>query len=331
MKNTQRNMIIALFVVAVFTSCRIEEASKSPTPNEEVAEPIKISQPAASRQIDKNSPDAIINQQAVRMPKQRYPDIITSPAKPNPVGERLAQELSGLNPNGKAYLSRVRILWGESIQRISDQPLQSGNDEKIAKGIILPSEVKSSKETDRTQDTPEANLFFLVFASLASGQDNLIYEFAKQRANSLPPTEADLVIYEALNAGIGEFTQTRGQNSYASFEQWEPLAKAKNPVYRMLALKAASLSVSKPAWEVDVDSKEFNRINERPKLDFYLSYLDEEDPIILSKAIRSLSFVPLPEARQAIEKFHAQQLQKGDAVLIQAAEDALKTQENISP
>lgn len=330
MKNTQRNMRIALFVVAVFTSCRKEETSKSSPPNKELPESVKISQSPSLPKTVEDSPDAIFPQQAVRMPKQRHPEIIASPAKPNPVGERLARELSGLNPSGKVYLSRIRTLWEESIQRISDQPLQSGNDGEIAEGVILPSEVKSLKETDRAQDTPAANLYFLVFASLASGQENLIHEFAKQRANSLPPTTADLAIYEALNAGIGEFTTTRGQSSYASFEKWEPLANAANPIYRLLALRAASLAVSKSAWETDIDSKEFNQINELPKMDFYLSYLDEKDPIILSKAIRSLSFVPLPEAREAIEKFHAQQLQKGDPVLIQAAEEALKTQENIS-
>jgi hypothetical protein len=75
----------------------------------------------------------------------------------------------------------------------------------------------------------------------------------------------------------------------------------------------------------------YNRINGSAKLGFYLSFFDEIDPIILTEAVVAVATVPTPEARQAIEKFQAQQLQKGDAVLLQISEDALRSQKNISP
>jgi hypothetical protein len=223
-------------------------------------------------------------------------------------------------------------LWNDGFARLPNMPLPSSKVSEIADGTKLPDEIETVLRESRSgtgEDTAEELVRGVAMWSALMCND-ILTDFAKQRANTLPPTKADIAIYEALNAGIGEFTQTRGQNSYASFEQWEPFANALNPIYRLLALRAASVAVSKPAWEVDVDSKEFNQINAKPKMEFYLNYLDEKDTLILANAIRSLGTVPLPEARQAIEKFHAQQLQKGDTVLIQAAEEALRTQENIS-
>ena len=328
MKMSQQNAVLILFSITLLMGCNKKEAAQSSTQETRTLNPAVAPQlPAAN----KNLANEERVQRTMQMPKQKHPQIITSPDKPNPIGERLIKELSSLRPDGKQYTEKIRELWNQNLRKLSDAPLQSASDDLIAKGNFLPIELNQVRQLDRTQVTPEASLLFIVFASLASGQDSILHEFAKQRANVLPPTTADLAIYDALSAGIGEFTTTRGQSSYTSFEKWEPFANAANPIYRLLALKAAPVAVTKPAWEVDIDSKEFNRINELPKMNFYLSYLNEKDPIILSKAIRSLSFVPLPEARQAIENFHAQQLKKGDTVLIQAAEQALKTQKLIFP
>jgi len=269
----------------------------------------------------------------MRGPKQKYPELITQPEQPNPIRDKLNKVIKDANGNIVKLSENFTGLWNDGIGRLPNTVLSSSKVAEIANGAKLPKEIEIVLKGTRTgtgEDTAEELVRGVALWSALMCND-LLTHFAKQRANALPPTTADLAIYEALNAGIGEFTTTRGQSSYASFEKWEPFAKAANPIYRLLALKAASLAVSKPAWEVDIDSKDFNRINELPKMDFYLSYLNEKDPIILSKAIRSLSFVPLPEALQAIEKFHAQQLKIGDTVLIQAAEEALKTQKLISP
>ena len=268
----------------------------------------------------------------MRGPKQKYAELVIQPEQPNPIRDLLKKSIKDADGDVTKLSKNFTKLWSDGIARLSNKALSSSKAAEVNSGIRLPKEIeivlKESRPSTGEHTAEELLRGVAIWSALM--RNNLLTEFAMQRANSLPPTTADLAIYEALNAGIGEFTTTRGQSSYASFEKWEPLANAANPIYRLLALRAASLAVSKSAWETDIDSKEFNQINERPKMDFYLSYLDEKDPVILSKAIRSLSFVPLPEAREAIEKFHAQQLQKGDPVLIQAAEEALKTQENIS-
>ena len=78
------------------------------------------------------------------------------------------------------------------------------------------------------------------------------------------------------------------------------------------------------------ETDDYTRINASSKIRFYLKYLNESDPVILCEAIRDLSFVPLPEAHQAIKKFLADQQDLGNTVLIQAATDALRTQERIN-
>ena len=333
---TTFNKLCVFCLSLTFIGCDREKSnSRSSTKSEKPRDPIssaKLSEPPP-QPAKPSSFDSDLDRPVVRGPKQKYAELVIQPEQPNPIKDRLNKAIKDADGDITKLSENFTKLWSDGIVRLSNTALSSSKVAEVSSGIKLPKEIEMVPKESRPstgKDTAEELLRGVAIWS-ALMRNNLLTEFANQRANSLPPTTVDLAIYEALNAGIGEFTTTRGQSSYASFEKWEPFANAANPVYRLLALKAASLAVSKPAWEVDIDSKEFNRINERPKLDFYLSYLDEEDPIILSKAIRSLSFVPLPEAREAIEKFHAKQLQKGDPVVIQAAEEALRTQENISP
>ncbi len=332
MKKDQKLTIVALSIIVLLTGCDKKNTSQPFLPKANIPKPATVTQPSAALpEISAGSSNGKGTPGAEQMPKQKHPQLVKLPDKPNPIGERLMRELSGLNPNEKAYSEKIRTLWREDLSRLSDDSVKSASNEAVAKGIILPSEMDSLKQPERNEDTPETALFFIVFASAAPGQDDLLLEFVEKRANTLPPTTTDIMIYGAIYAAVHEFTQTRGQNSYASFEKWEPLARSKNPIYRLLALKAAPVSVSKPAWDVDIDSKDFNRINAVPKMDFYLRYLEEKDPVILTEVIRALGNVPLPEARQAIEKFLAQQVQLGNENLVEAAEEALNTHKIISP
>jgi hypothetical protein len=79
----------------------------------------------------------------------------------------------------------------------------------------------------------------------ASSRDDLLVEFAKVRADTLPPTISDLAVFQALNSAITELST--GTKSSA-FEPWQGLATAKNPLWRLLALRAAMFTTSQAAF-----------------------------------------------------------------------------------
>lgn len=330
MKERPARVIIFLIFSVVLICCSKKEGFNKITPDEQDRQKTRGSQKRKSSDMNNDKLDHLAKEQDLMMPGQRYPDLITSPAVPNPVGERLAKIFSDIDPNDKEYVSRIKKLWNESVQEISDKPLDSATTNvEIANGVLLPTEMTNPKEEDFTKDTPAVNLKCIALLSLAPQHDNLLGEFAKQRANSLPPTQADLAIYQAIDAAIREFSLSHGQALHSSFEQWEPFAKSSNPLFRLLALKAARKAVSKPAWDVNVDSDEFGRINEIPKLSFYRNFLDEKEPEFWGPALYAMSLVPHSDARNAIEQFHDEHLKKGDTMLIEAAERALHTNQLI--
>ena len=203
--------------------------------------------------------------------------------------------------------------------------LPSSKSDSVAKGTILPKEFLSPRDVDVSTDNPAAMLDALGFIAL--DRSGLLPELAKQRANALPPSSVDLVIFDAINGALKELDPPRVDSPFAP---WEQLGSAKNPVYRLLALRAALCTSSPAAAGLSPEDPNYARVDASAKLGFYMSYLSEADPTILSEAIAAIATVPTPEARQAIEKFQATQQQRGDATLIQVAADALRTQELIT-
>lgn len=266
----------------------------------------------------------------IRGPKQKNSELIKLPEQRNQTTERLNREIKGININDPAFTKKLTQLWNESMAQLPAKPLLSAENSDIVKGILLPEEITPTLKAIETvdgNDSAEAMLCAVATWS-AIMRSELLILFGDQRSSSLPPSSNDITIFGALSSSLEELGPTQKKSP---FEPWEHFAKAANPIYRLLALKAAPYTTSQAAWNLSPESDEYNRVDTSAKLGFYLGYLDEKDPIILTEAIRSLAAVPLPEARQAIEKFHAQQLQKGDTVLIQAAEEALRTQKLVSP
>lgn len=265
------------------------------------------------------------NLRPVREPKH-HPTPVIPPDSVNPIGDRLSAAITRFQPKSKEYSDSIHRLWREDMEKISANVLPSSSKLEINRGIILPDEFSSLKRLDFTKDTPEGALAFIALATIATGRDDLLFEIAKQRTNELPPTNLDLAIFQALDTAIKEI---RHDSLMIQFEKWKELSTSNNPLYRLLALRAAWRSTAKEAIGLSDEDKSYNRVNGAPKLGFYLSYLDERDPIILAEAITAVATVPTLEARQAIEKFQAVQQQRGDAVLVQAAAAALRTQELI--
>lgn len=328
MKHNQIELISIWFVAVLLAGCDKKEAPQTSTAvpeNPAVNKPAQ--QPKAPPKVAVDTQKDGDNESTRLELKQKYPELVLSPDRPNPVGNRLKRELEGLHPNGAEFASKLSDLWAESLARLPEQGLKSASKVEIANGTLLPTELAGNPSVDIREDTPLEMLKGVSYFAVA-GRDDMLAEFAKQRMNILPPTSIDIEVFGVLNSSIQELNPGR---KLSRFESWEKFSSAANPLYRLLALRAALRTTPQAASTLSSEDPSYNRINGSAKLDFYLSFFDEIDPIILTEAVVAVATVPTSEARQAIEKFRAQQLQKGDAVLLHVSEDALRSQKNISP
>lgn len=330
MKNKYLNVLCFGFLGLLFLGCQ-REKSPNPDGSTDRKSATQTSIPPLRASTEPPSNDDV-TRPGMRGPTQKHPTLVAQPEVPNPIAKRLSHEIDSANGDVAVLALNFTSLWNEGITGLPTTALPSSNNTEIARGARLPREIEPVLRKNATPvgaETAEALVCGVAMWSALRCND-LLAKFAQLRANTLPPSAADITIYEALNAAIRELSQTRGSDSYASFEPWEQFSSAANPIYRLLALRAAPYTVSRAAWNVSPESDDFNRIDASAKLGFYLKFLDEKDPIILTEAIRTLATVPLPEARETIAKFRATQIEYGDAALIQAAEDALRTQDILS-
>lgn len=261
-----------------------------------------------------------------RQPKRKYDHLVVEPSKASPAVNRLNAEFAGLTAGDAAAKQKIKALWAEAVSKLGKESVTSASSPSVFNGASLPEELASPWNPNMTMDSAESLLSGLSYMCVATGGKQLA-EIALERANNLPPTVEDVATFHALNMGVKELDSSKRG---VFFEDWEPLAKARNPLYRLLALRAAIRTTSRAASGLSSEDPNYTRIDAPAKLGFYVSFLDESDPIILAEAIAAVATVPTPEARQAIEKFQAAQQQRGDASLAQAAAEALRTQELIA-
>jgi hypothetical protein len=319
--------------VLLLLGCKREKDREKSSSKESSTDAIETSTHASISQADSVAVSPVHSNDVrpnTRGPKKKNSEFIKLPEHQNQTTERLNHEIKGININDPAFTKKLTQLWNESIAQLPVKPIPSAENGDIAKGIVLPEEILPTlKAAEKVNDNDSAEAMLCAVATWsAMMRGELLILFVNQRSSSLPPSSNDIAIFGALSNSLEELGPTHKKSP---FEPWEHFSNAVNPIYRLLALKAAPYTTSQAAWNLSPELDEYNRVDASAKLGFYLGYLDEKDPIILTEAIRSLATVALPEARQAIEKFHAGQLQKGDAVLIQVAEEALRTQKLISP
>jgi hypothetical protein len=325
MKHTKLPFRCGWIAALLLAGCDRDSSKNATVPKSEQEQ---ASNPAAKHETKPNGAPiaaADSNQVPKRGPKQKYPKLISSPPPANAITERLARELSGIRPADPNFKTKVRQLWRDNVSAVPDSRLSSTAEESVAKGVNLPKELFSPRTRDTSIDNPAAMIDALGFVAL--GRIELLPEFAMQRANVLPPTSVDQVVFDALNNALNELGPTR---LGSPFEPWVQFSSAANPIYRLLALRAAMHTTSQAALGLSSEDPNYTRVDAPAKLGFYLRYLNESDPTILSEAIAAIATVPTAEARQAIEKFQVTQQQRGDAALAQVAAHALRTQELIT-
>ena len=304
--------------------CEREGPAKATRPKSSEPSKAIISETLPS-QVSSKETDGIIFKKG---PKQRYSQIIVLPEQPHPVGDKLRQELGGMTPNEPAFRTKLASLWAENLAQLSNKPLPSATEPSVRSGARLPQELVGIIHGDKSNISPSPIQALLNGLSVAAAVTHaeLLSQFTAERANVLPPTEADVAIFNALIVGIKELGPSQ---SNSDFESWEQLADAPNPICRLLALRAAVHTTSRSAAGLSSEDSSYTRVDGAAKLGFYLRYLNQSDPVILSSAIEALATVPLAEAREAIESFRLSQAARGETTLMQVASDALLTQKLI--
>jgi|694.fasta_scaffold59126_2 hypothetical protein len=223
--------------------------------------------------------------------------------------------------------NKLKRIWISNKSTIDIESLPSCSDEDVASGILLPEEYPKAGQLEILAQNNKNVMLMLNAALIASHTcPELIYELALDRSNTLPPNSIDIIIFLVLDAAVGEWSPSK---TYVEFDKWESLSAAKNPFYRVLALRASSGSTSRSAKDVNSESITFNKVDGQYKLKFYLDFLEEDDEVILFEVIRRIALVPTEEARLALLKFAGQRAVSDNARLLPLVKDAIVMQSRI--
>jgi hypothetical protein len=262
--------------------------------------------------------------------------LVGQPPPPDPLRDRLKQEFDGVTENDPRFFEILRRLWTEFALAEFNRPLQSASQTSIREGRLLPTELKAAMQDQKSFDgllkladqrRADAVRMLQGLAAISGGiGGNHLPSLMEERANQLPPTEADLAIYSAVSRGIEEMNPSTNR---PYLELWKPLTESKNPIYRLLALEAAVRAISADARGISTEDNRFNEVDAPAKVAFVQPFFAEEDPLILGRAVRVMGTLASPAAKTALERFRAAQHQAGNAELVAAADEALRSCESL--
>lgn len=231
------------------------------------------------------------------------------------LGKELMAVLS--DKHGSAALIAGR--WGDSTKSLSRSPLASASQQQVQSGAVLPTECKEIIQNESAfvtrllsgayqgVQTSEAIGAAAIMQTLATGMEEQLPAALQKHAPNLPPTEADLVVFAAALTSIGN----RPPNMLNP-QPWQALAAAANPMYRLLALRAARQG----EWAD-------NGISGR--LAFASYYENETDPTINLELVQMLGTVPSPQARTRLEALKQRATNANDNLLSVEIEQALQS------
>jgi hypothetical protein len=149
--------------------------------------------------------------------------------------------------------------------------------------------------------------------SLGTGLGDMLPSLLLKHSNDLPPTESDIAIFAAIVTSISD-----SPPNMTSIDEWRNLAKSKNPIYRLIAIKAAGQG----SW---------NENRTDGILGFTTLYEKETDPQILSNLAQILATVPSLEARRRLELLSSIAASSNNDLLKEDVSQALRGNDLILP
>ena len=304
--------IVAVIVFANFAqpSCsKKDESSQTPPKTEQAAPPLV--ETAESSTVPRLETATAASEQ---IPKE--------PVLPRDrVRERFSNLFGDLR-HPTITTDNLRAAWNEYWISEMDAPLSSATASDVAQGRRLAQELDIAatptnplyEQIDagtvtmaRTPEEAEAiiALYTLCLGSCSSGGRELP-ALLNTRAQQLPPTHGDVIIFQILT----ETLPIVGQQAPLSDEQasaWISIANAPNPIYRLVALQAFA--------RVSVDREQ--------RLAFYRQYFDESEPLILRQLIDRLEALPSSQVPDALAALQAEAWRTGKSDIGAYAKQAL--------
>lgn len=230
---------------------------------------------------------------------------------------RLISRLEEGEPALGAFESAWKGVWDGSM---SDE--LEGDDE-VLYGLRLSDEIVNFQQQESDSvlevlrsgrnigdfDPSKAVTMVSIFGGLALDQDTAksMPALLSLTANRLPPSKGDLLLYKIAH-DIAAITEPVGPFSDEEAKQWEALAQARNPTYRMIALKM------------------FGRLcSEREREQSFLKkYLGETDFVVGSALIEETRRMPSEMRQEILRAFKAEQEKIGNEVIVEFVNSALK-------
>jgi len=309
------------------------DGKESEPPNTSVA-PVPPSSPRKAASANK----AVPNREPLRENPNFKPEPAAGSQKIDAIAQRIHEEFHGVVHETSAAQSKFGSLWRGAAPASFAQTLGSAALPEVANGKAMPHEAAKAllganelnaaitagrfPFTDANMESFDAILtkLSLALSSTTSGIATLP-EVLKERMNALPPTTEDLAALLAVEQALREM-RTSGPGA-TPLDQWRPLANARNPIYRYLALLAAPHTTTNGTPSTG-DASTRDPRSSADLLSFYQPYLSEQDDLFVERAVLFIGSLGTSIARQTLESFAKQQRVKGSEHLSGVVEIAIQ-------
>jgi hypothetical protein len=347
-----------IFILSNFLTCcskpKSEKLENADSPSSEKPETYSFEKKSQVPQIDNSSqqsanPTGRGEYEGPANPsyKNLPPLIGSGVSKPDPVippvAEKIRREIEkefgGLQGSDPRISSVFRKLWSRTWPNSFNLPTKDSQTEEIATGKMLPAELVnfriSSKEfvaqvqkgmTGNFSSDEELEAAYLMLTlsigDARSGARNLFLALS-DRSNQLPPSRGDVVLFNIVIQALQDMKQ--GGASAISFDDLKPLAESKNPIYRLIALRASSSAVTEQTRFASSENSRTELEDAPARTAFYGQFFKEIDPQILSEAVLAMAAVPSREAMTLLRGFRQTQQIADQPQLVAIADDAILT------
>lgn len=297
---------ILLLAIIAFSGIACEK-------KEEPKDSSKSKQRASQR--EKKSPQEVSKEAQTRSGEAKKDDSL-KPAMPQQL-----QEAFDSIKKGKSKLVAFKKAWDASWDNSMSEKLICGD--KVANGLLLSDEIKTFYD-----NTPESTFILLrsgenlegfersqviiyssTLAGIALDRDTAknIPLILKKHANNIPPVKGDILLSK-IALDTSKILEPVGSFSEGEFVDWKKLARAKNPTYRMIALRFFGRLCS----EQDKEKQ------------FFEGYLKETDPEIGMVFIDEVMRSPLEAKKELLRTFENTQREIGNVQVAESARDVIE-------